>query len=170
MPKTIYASLNLEPLKEFGIIIELIDRTNVYPDGFIEDVLIQVNKLVFPANMYILDMNDENSPNPLSILLSRSFFSTAQTKINVSKGTLTVEFGEEAVHFNIFNAMKDPSESNSLFAINVTNRMVLEVFELNYKNKLGDIETKPLESVIANDVELIEELTSLPACFSPSLS
>nr|XP_027090491.1 uncharacterized protein LOC113711532 [Coffea arabica] len=39
MPKSIYASLNLGPLKETGIIIQLTDRTNAYPDGLIEDVL-----------------------------------------------------------------------------------------------------------------------------------
>ncbi|XP_071901075.1 uncharacterized protein [Coffea arabica] len=56
MPKTIYVSLNLSPLKETGIIIQLADRTNAYPDGVIEDVLVQVNNLVFPADFYILDM------------------------------------------------------------------------------------------------------------------
>ena len=31
MPKSIYASLNLDPLKETEIIIQLADRTNAYP-------------------------------------------------------------------------------------------------------------------------------------------
>ncbi|XP_051132490.1 uncharacterized protein LOC127252379 [Andrographis paniculata] len=33
MPRSIYDSLNLGPLKEIGIIIQLADRTNAYPDG-----------------------------------------------------------------------------------------------------------------------------------------
>ena len=47
MPYSIYASLNLGPLEETGVIIELADRSNTYPRGVIEDVLVQVNELVF---------------------------------------------------------------------------------------------------------------------------
>ncbi|XP_051127368.1 uncharacterized protein LOC127248864 [Andrographis paniculata] len=41
MPRSIYDSLNLGPLKETGIIIQLADRTHAYPDSMIEDVLVQ---------------------------------------------------------------------------------------------------------------------------------
>ncbi|XP_071912226.1 uncharacterized protein [Coffea arabica] len=41
MPKIIYAFLNLGPLKGTGIIIQLADRTNAYPEGLIEDILVQ---------------------------------------------------------------------------------------------------------------------------------
>ncbi|XP_051143996.1 uncharacterized protein LOC127260322 [Andrographis paniculata] len=44
MPRSIYDSLNLGPLKETGIIIQLGDRTHSYPDGMIEDVLVQLEK------------------------------------------------------------------------------------------------------------------------------
>ena len=56
---SIYSSLNHEPLEEIGVVIQLADRSNVYPRGVVEDVLVQVNELVFPANFYILDMEDE---------------------------------------------------------------------------------------------------------------
>ncbi|XP_027182216.1 uncharacterized protein LOC113780634 [Coffea eugenioides] len=58
MPKSIYVSLKLGPLKETGIIIQLADRTNAYPDGLIEDVLVKVNDLVFPTDFYVFDMDD----------------------------------------------------------------------------------------------------------------
>ncbi|XP_027121945.1 uncharacterized protein [Coffea arabica] len=67
MPKTIYTSLNLGPLKGTGIIIQLADRTNAYPEGLVEDVLVQVNELVFPADFYVLDMRDERALNPSPI-------------------------------------------------------------------------------------------------------
>ncbi|XP_071939053.1 uncharacterized protein [Coffea arabica] len=85
MPKSIYASLKLGPLKEIGIIIQLADRTNAYLDGLIEDVLVKVNDLVFPADFYVLDMDDDHSPDPSPLLLGRPFMSTAQTKIDVNK-------------------------------------------------------------------------------------
>ena len=54
MPKTIYASLNVGPLKGTCIIIQLADRINVYPKGLVEDILTQVNELVFPAKFLCL--------------------------------------------------------------------------------------------------------------------
>ncbi|KAH9723012.1 hypothetical protein KPL70_006942 [Citrus sinensis] len=55
MPRSIYSSLNVGPLKETGVIIQLADRSNAYPNGVLEDVLVQVNELVFPADfMYLI--------------------------------------------------------------------------------------------------------------------
>nr|XP_027093873.1 uncharacterized protein LOC113714290 [Coffea arabica] len=85
MPKSIYDSLNLGPLKETGIIIQLANRTCAYPDGIVEDVLVQVNGLIFPADFYVLYMDDRSAPNPSPIILERPFLSTAQTEIDVSK-------------------------------------------------------------------------------------
>ncbi|KAM1990384.1 hypothetical protein ACFX15_031654 [Malus domestica] len=41
MPYSIYASMNLGELKNDGVIIQLADRSNVYPKGVLEDVLVQ---------------------------------------------------------------------------------------------------------------------------------
>ncbi|XP_026449842.1 uncharacterized protein LOC113350000 [Papaver somniferum] len=101
IPTSIYESLNLGPLKETRIVLELTDRTNVYPRGIIEDVLVKVNPLVFPADFCVLEM-DSGSDAFISLLLGRPFMKTAKTVINVDKGTLTMEFDDEKIHFNIF--------------------------------------------------------------------
>ncbi|XP_027166239.1 uncharacterized protein LOC113766226 [Coffea eugenioides] len=85
MPKSMYVSQNLGPLKETEIIIQLADRINAYPDGLVEDVLVKVNELIFPTDFYVLDMDDDHSPDPSPSLLGRPFFSTTQTKIDVNK-------------------------------------------------------------------------------------
>ncbi|XP_027178117.1 uncharacterized protein LOC113777279 [Coffea eugenioides] len=68
MPKSMYASLNLGPLKEIEIIIQLANRTNAYPDGLVKDVLVKINELIFPADFYVLDMDDDHSLDPSSLL------------------------------------------------------------------------------------------------------
>ncbi|XP_052299681.1 uncharacterized protein LOC107176621 [Citrus sinensis] len=72
-----------DPMEETGIIIQLLNRSNAYPRGVMEDVLVQVNELVFPVDFYIIEMEDELSPNPTPILLGRPFLKTARTKIDV---------------------------------------------------------------------------------------
>ncbi|KAF1879722.1 hypothetical protein Lal_00039778, partial [Lupinus albus] len=45
-----------------GVVIQLANRSTTYIVGFIEDVLVRVDQLIFPANFYILDM-EEGSPH-----------------------------------------------------------------------------------------------------------
>ncbi|KAA3456990.1 Retrovirus-related Pol polyprotein from transposon 297 family [Gossypium australe] len=86
------------PLKETGVIIQLVDCSNVYPTGVLEDVLVQVNRLFFSCSFYVLDMEEEDSSNPNLILLRWSFFRTSKTIINVHDGTLTMEFDGEVIN------------------------------------------------------------------------
>ncbi|KAL0388977.1 UNVERIFIED_CONTAM: hypothetical protein Scaly_0254800 [Sesamum calycinum] len=106
IPLTIFESLHVDPLKETGVVIPLADRSVVYPEGVLEDVLVQVNELVFPTDFYVLDMREDNFPNSTSILLGRPFLKTARTKIDVHAGTLTMEFDGEIIRFNIFDSMR----------------------------------------------------------------
>ena len=56
MPLSIYSTLHVGHLKETSLIIQLANRSIVYPEGVLEDVLVQVDKLIFLADFYILDM------------------------------------------------------------------------------------------------------------------
>jgi len=56
MPLSVFTSLSLGPLETTRIVIQLANRNKIQPTRLIEDVLIQVNKLVFPVDFYILDM------------------------------------------------------------------------------------------------------------------
>ena len=72
----------------------------------VEDVLVQVNELVFPADFYVLNMEDKTSSNPTPILLGRPFLKIARVMINVHDGVLIMEFDGVVIKFNIFEAMK----------------------------------------------------------------
>ncbi|KAL0307007.1 UNVERIFIED_CONTAM: hypothetical protein Sradi_6118000 [Sesamum radiatum] len=100
MPLSIYKSLNIGPLKETGVVIQLADRSIVYPKGVLEDILVQVNEVIFPADFYVLDMTKNTSPNSTSILLGRPFLKTSKTKIDVDAGILSMEFDNEVVKVN----------------------------------------------------------------------
>ncbi|KAM1181717.1 hypothetical protein ACFX13_000297 [Malus domestica] len=106
MPYSIYASMNLGELKNDGVIIQLADRSNAYPKWVLEDVLVQVNDLVFPADFYVLEIEDSVHSIPLPILLGRPFMKTARTKIDVFKGTLKMEFDGEIIDFNISETIR----------------------------------------------------------------
>ena len=101
MPSFMYFSLNLGVLKQTGIVIQLADGFNAYPKRVLEDVLVQVNGLIFPVNFYVLDMDGGCSPKKLPLLLGRPFMKTARTKIDVYNRTLTMEFDGEITSFQV---------------------------------------------------------------------
>ncbi|XP_076912441.1 uncharacterized protein LOC143570755 [Bidens hawaiensis] len=58
LPYSIFKTLNIGPLKRTGVVIQLAEKSMVHPKGVLEDMLVQVNELVFPADFYVLDMED----------------------------------------------------------------------------------------------------------------
>ncbi|XP_075524490.1 uncharacterized protein LOC142556877 [Primulina tabacum] len=99
MPYSIYCALNLGPLKETRVVIQLADRFNAYLEGDVEDVLVHVKELIFPTDFYILRMKEDSTTMSAPILLGRPFMKTARTKIYVEEGTLSSEFDGETEHF-----------------------------------------------------------------------
>ncbi|RDY11450.1 hypothetical protein CR513_03896, partial [Mucuna pruriens] len=61
MPTSIYKFLNFGDLEPTEMTIHLASRSVVQPLGVLEDVLVQVNELIFPVNFHVLDMEDETS-------------------------------------------------------------------------------------------------------------
>ncbi|CAN6707622.1 unnamed protein product [Malus baccata var. baccata] len=156
MPYSIYASMNLGELKNDGVIIQLADRSNAYPKGVLEDVLVQVNHLIFPADFYVLEMDESDHAPSLPILLGRPFMKTARTKIDVFNGTLTMEFDGEVINFNLSDSMKFPNENHSCFAIDVIDSLAQDHFD--------NLKDDALELVIAQgmDMKNIETATKEP--------
>ncbi|CAN6712895.1 unnamed protein product [Malus baccata var. baccata] len=145
MPYSIYASMNLGELKKDGVIIQLADRSNAYPKGVLEDVLVQVNHLIFPDDFYVLDIEDSVYSTSLPIFLGRPFMKTARTKIDVYKGTLTMEFDGEVINFNISETMRYPIDDHSCFAIDVIDSLAHEYLEELNEDALEIAITKGIE-------------------------
>ncbi|RDX99124.1 Retrovirus-related Pol polyprotein, partial [Mucuna pruriens] len=80
-------------------------------------------------------MEEETSGKGSTLILRRPFLMTIRTKIDVHAGTLSMEFGDTLVQFNIFEAMKHPTEDHSLFGIDLLDEIVEECFQLNRSNE-----------------------------------
>ncbi|XP_025640406.1 uncharacterized protein [Arachis hypogaea] len=82
--------------------LQLVDRTFKFPHGVVEDLLVKVGDLIFPADFIVLDMEEEANA---SIILGRPFLATAGAIIDVQKGELVLRLHEEKMVFNVFIAM-----------------------------------------------------------------
>ena len=90
----------------------------------------QANELVFPADFYVLEMEDDNSPNSTPILLGKPFLKTARMKIDVHDKSLTMEFYRKTIRFNIFEAMRYPSDVHSLCVIDIIDSLARDMYNL----------------------------------------
>ncbi|KAJ8761414.1 hypothetical protein K2173_001545 [Erythroxylum novogranatense] len=79
MPLSVFRKLGLTEPKPTTISLQLADRSITYPRGIIEDVLVKVEKFIFPVDFLVFDM-EEDIDNP--IILGRPFMATAQTIID----------------------------------------------------------------------------------------
>ncbi|CAM8904949.1 unnamed protein product [Rhodiola kirilowii] len=144
LPYSIYSCLRIGPLEPAGLTIQLADRSCKQPEGKIEDVLVQVGELVFPADFYVLKMEHSSPIDHAPILLGRPFLKTSKMKIDCDTGTLTMEVEDERISFDIFRAMKHPTEYEAVHALDTLDDLVQEVHP--------ERRTDPLEQVIEEAV------------------
>ena len=114
MPLSVFKKLGLGEVKLTTISLQLADRSTKYPRGVIEDVLVKVDKFLFPANFIFLDMDEDEE---ILLILGQPFLATRRTLIDVQQGKLVLRVGEDEVTFDVFKPMKFPSETNSCFQI-----------------------------------------------------
>ena len=93
----------------------------------------KVDKFIFPADFIILDY-EENKDIP--IILGKSFLATGRTLIDVQKGELTMRVQDQQVTFNVFRAMKFPSDKEECFRMDISQTpMVVIVMTLWKSNR-----------------------------------
>ncbi|XP_024041902.1 uncharacterized protein LOC107177848 [Citrus sinensis] len=128
------ASINLMPLsmfKQLGVgecrpttmSLQLVDRSHAYPEGKIEDVLVKVDKFIFPVDFIVLDFEADKE---VPIILGRPFLATRNTLIDVQKGELTMRVNDQQVTFNVLDVMKSPDEIEDCNFISVVDLVVAE--------------------------------------------
>ena len=80
MPMSIFKKLSLGEVHPTTITLQLADRSLTHPCGIIEDVLVKVDKFIFPAYFIILDMEEDKE---VPIILERPFLATRRALIDV---------------------------------------------------------------------------------------
>ena len=145
MPLSIFKRLGLGEARPTTVTLQLADRSLKHPRGVIEDVLVKVDKFIFPADFIVLDMEEDKE---IPIILGRPFLATGRAMIDVQKGELKLRVQEDEVKFNVFEAVRHPAESDTCFMAKIVEAIVSSQSGL----------TDPLEaSLVENDSENMSE-------------
>ncbi|GJT59108.1 DNA-directed DNA polymerase [Tanacetum coccineum] len=93
----------ISELKPTRMSIQLADRSIKYPIGVCENLLVKINKFIFPVDFVVLDMDEDEL---VPIILGRPFLAKACVVIDVYEGKLSRRVAKETVTFNIGKSMK----------------------------------------------------------------
>lgn len=63
MPKSIYEKLDIGELRERGMLVQLANLRTTKPCGIVEDVIVQVEDLLYPPSFYVLEMGADTGDN-----------------------------------------------------------------------------------------------------------
>nr|KYP68171.1 hypothetical protein KK1_021791 [Cajanus cajan] len=128
------ASINLMPLsmldrvgqvvvKPTRMTLQLADRSIKYPYGVIENMLVKVDKFIFPTDFVVMDMEEDST---IPIILGRPFMKTARAIIDVENGELKLRVQDEVITFNVFEATTLPNDKGACFRVDVLDEVVCE--------------------------------------------
>src|SRR3954465_6018917 len=114
--------------------LQLADKSTTLPYGIAQDMLVKVDKFLFPVDFVVIDMEeDKDSP----IILGRPLMKTARMMIDIDDGIMKLRVQDEEVCFNLFEAMKLPKDNSECFRLDVTEEIVIDMAsEIHLSNPL----------------------------------
>ncbi|KAH9679769.1 hypothetical protein KPL71_026264 [Citrus sinensis] len=145
---TIPCSIRTRPTT---VTLQLADKSHAYPEGKIEDVLVKVDKFIFPVDFIVLDFEADKE---VPIILGRPFLATGKTLIDVQKGELTMRVNDQQVTFNVLEVMRNPDEVEDCNFLSVVDFVVADKIDRCCSNELDKVTT--FEDVEEEDVAAIQ--------------
>jgi hypothetical protein len=104
--------------------LQLADKSITRPSGIAEDVLVKVDKFMFPIDFVVMDIEEDDD---VPLILGRSFMKTARMMIDIDDGVMKVRVQDEEVSFNLWEAMKHPKEKDVCCKLDATDEAILDV-------------------------------------------
>ncbi|XP_070002473.1 uncharacterized protein [Nicotiana sylvestris] len=83
MPYSVFTTLGIGKPRPISMRLQMVDRTMKRPLGIIDDVLVQVDKYILPADFVILDCEVDYE---VPIILGRPFLATGKALVDVEAG------------------------------------------------------------------------------------
>ncbi|GKD99665.1 reverse transcriptase domain-containing protein [Tanacetum coccineum] len=105
MPRSIFKHLHLTNLKKTNMLCEMADMSKRAPLGIVENVLVKIDKFLFPSNFVII----ENTLFETTIL-RRPFLATIHAEIDVFAGKISLGINEDKISFETMR--KDHNYTN----------------------------------------------------------
>ncbi|XP_019051406.1 PREDICTED: uncharacterized protein LOC109113924 [Nelumbo nucifera] len=148
MPFSVFRKLGLKEPTPITISLQLVDKSIKYSRGVMEDVLVKVDKFIFPVGFVVLDMEEDYD---MPLILERHILATRRALIDVQQGKLSLRINDKKVIFNVFKAMKHSNDEKEVLMIDCINDLVERKF---HAFRLDN----PIKNCIANSFDVKEQI------------
>ena len=150
MPLSIYKRLGIGKIQDTRMTLQFADHSVKRPYGIVEDVLVKIDKFVFPVDFVILEMpEDEEIP----IILGRPFLETGRCLIDIEEGTMTLKVYDEELKIDVRNTMKYKDEV-------ATSQHIETIDQIFEKKNCLTTQKLPLERVLSLSIFNKEEVVN----------
>ncbi|GKD89789.1 reverse transcriptase domain-containing protein, partial [Tanacetum coccineum] len=124
IPKSMFEHLKLDRLKKTDMLVEMADMTKRSPDGIVENVLVKIDKFLFPSDFVVMDMlNTRNE----TMILRRPFIATIHAKIDVFNKEISLGIGGDRVTFDMDKKIHNfTTPIGEIYMINATSNTPLD--------------------------------------------
>ncbi|XP_016475700.1 uncharacterized protein LOC107797337 [Nicotiana tabacum] len=107
---------SLGDLKDFGVSLQFADQSTKKPKGIIKNVLVRVDKFVFPVDFIVLEMKEcHDEPT----ILGRPFLAICREIIDVHQEKLILRVDEERVIFDMQKILRFFGDESSSSCVSI---------------------------------------------------
>nr|GEU35886.1 hypothetical protein [Tanacetum cinerariifolium] len=92
IPFSMYKRLGMGKLEPINMVIEMADNTKSIPKGIVKNLLIKIDKFIFPIDFVILDMIEDFR---IPIILGRPLLAMAHANVEIFRKTISLEKKEQ---------------------------------------------------------------------------
>ncbi|XP_050876643.1 uncharacterized protein LOC127080359 [Lathyrus oleraceus] len=126
MPLSIYKKLGIGTVQDTRMTLQFADHSVRRPYGIMEDVLVKIDKFVFPVDFVILEMpEDEEIP----LILGRPFLETGRCVIDIEEGTITLKVYDEELKIDIQNIMQYKDDIGTSHTVEIIDQVIAQEIE-----------------------------------------
>ena len=118
----------------------------------IEDVLVKVDKFIFPADFIVPDMEEDKE---ILVILGRPFLATSGALIDVQKRELKLRALEDEITFHVFKPIKllDEYPNKDTSVLNPKEILQGEVVNSRDKSRVAQRITQGIKGMVAKIVQ-----------------
>lgn len=128
MHLSIYKKLGIGVVQDIRMTLQFVDHSVKKPYGIVDDVLVKIDKFVFPMDFVILEMpKDEKIP----FILGIPFLEIGRCLIDIEEGNMTLKVYDEELKIYVCNTMKYKDDIGISHTIEVIYQVIADDSPLN---------------------------------------
>ncbi|XP_058734111.1 uncharacterized protein LOC131605818 [Vicia villosa] len=132
IPLSVVKRLGNIEMKHTRITLQLADKSIISPYGVVQDMLVKVDKFLFPVDFVVVDMEEDHD---VPLILGRPFMKTTRMMIDIDDGIMKVRVQDTEVIFTLFESMKPPKDEHDNFRVDDEKGEIIEVDNQFHKDK-----------------------------------